>query len=163
MFCTAPDVANSLAAALKVPDLGSAAPYWATIIQAAQQSAYQDIYRSLIRRGFAPAQIAAWDAGPEFERHLTVFWSLVNGGALQDYSEQFIKMIDRRPELPNVEVYNAGIWQAPLQPAPGQAFVSYQSVVNPGFCPPINGSGNCGGNNNDGYNCDNNGYGYGCG
>ena len=138
MYLQDSDIEIALASLLKVASFASVANYWTDIVQKSHAAAYQDIFNALIRRGFTPAQIAAWDRGPEFENHIALFWCLVNGGGLQQYDPTYIKMLDRRPELRTVEVSNNGVWQSPgIAPpsGPGQAYAAAQERHNFGFGP----------------------------
>lgn len=128
MFTPDSDVENLMAAALKVASFGDLPPYWTTIVQRAHQAAYNEIYMALVRRGFNPAQIAAWDSGAEYELFLSCWWACVFGGGFQGYDQTWVRELNRRKgDLPNIEVSNAGVWQSPgIAPptGPGQAYTA---------------------------------------
>jgi hypothetical protein len=139
MFVADSDIQVLMAAALKKATFADLPNYWTNIIQRAHQAAYNEIYMALVRRGFSPAQIAAWDSGPEYELFLSCWWSCVFGGGFHAYDPTWIRELDRRKnQLPTVEVSNAGVWQPPgiAPPAgPGQAYSAAQERFNFGFGP----------------------------
>lgn len=139
MFSTDADVQSLMAAALKVSSFGALPPYWTTIVQRAHQAAYNEIRMALMRRGFNPAQIAAWDSGVEYELWLSCWWCCVFGGGFQNYDPTWVRELNRRKnDLSCVEVSNAGVWQPPgIGPptGPGQAFAGSQDRYASGFSP----------------------------
>jgi hypothetical protein len=91
---------------------------WDSITSAANTQAYNEIVTILGSRGFDPTQINTWDRGPEMNRRLGIFWSIVNGGALVEpdtYSANFIKVFDVREELCKVSVTIGGQFVYPNQ------------------------------------------------
>ncbi len=128
MFVPDSDVQDLMAAALKVSSFGALPPYWTTIIRRGHQAAYNEIVMALMRRGFNPAQIAAWDSGSEYELWLSCYWSCVYGGGFQNYDPTWVRELNRRKQdLAFVEVSNAGVWQPPgIAPptGPGQAYTA---------------------------------------
>ena len=92
-------------------DVRSDAPYWTPIITTAQGAAYQNIIGSMLIRGLSLAQITAWDRGPEFEKALSVFWSLHYGGCLGNMDDKFVNIFDLRRELEIVPVTNSNALQ----------------------------------------------------
>lgn len=142
MFLPDTDIQTALAAILKTASFGDLPNFWTVIVQNAHPQAFNDIQTALLRRGFSVAQVQAWDQGPYFERTQTLYWCLVNGAGLHNYDPKYIVMLDRRRELPTVEVTNGGIWQAPaITPptGPGQAFAGGQERHTHGFSPLPNG------------------------
>ncbi len=137
MFLTDADIGLSLSQIFKVADyaaLLTKAPYWSQIVTQSHASAYQDVYQGLINRGFSASQIAGWDRGAEFENDQSLYWCLVKGGGLQDYDPKYVKMLDRREEIGNMQqLIVGGVWQKPGLPEPGQAETGPISVANSVF------------------------------
>lgn len=93
-------------------NVGNLPPKWQTIVQNSNTSAYQEILGRLITRGYTPAQINLWDRGAEFQTDLALFWSLTKGGALSNYSDVFLKALDRRKDLDTVILFIGQAWKA---------------------------------------------------
>lgn len=87
-------------------------PKWQTLVQNSNTSAYQEILGRLITRGYTPAQINAWDRGAEFQTDLALFWTLTKGGGLANYSDVFLKALDRRKDLDTVILFVGQQWKA---------------------------------------------------
>jgi len=94
---------------------------WPVIITAANTAAYNEIVTRLTARGFSAAQIAAWDRGVEYETKIALYWSLLEGGALDGYDDRSLREMKAWiKELDTVQVLNAGAWQKPGNiPGPG--------------------------------------------
>jgi len=83
--------------------------FWSSIITASNLAAYQHIQEVMAARGFTPAQLVTWDRGAEFERSIGLWWCLTEGGASKDFSDTFIKSLDRRQEVWKVVFTSAGV------------------------------------------------------
>jgi hypothetical protein len=86
--------------------------YWKEIIPDALLRAKADIVNAFASRGYAVAQIDAWDYGASFQTDLALFWALVQGGTTQNYPEGYVDKLDRRAELRGDR--SAGILPPPL-------------------------------------------------
>jgi hypothetical protein len=96
-----------LAAMLKY-DEASLPDYWDVIIADANESAYGSIISHFLNRGFTQSQIDAWDQGEEYQRDIGLFWCLVKGGGLHNYDPTFVKLLDRRNELKEIQLETLG-------------------------------------------------------
>ncbi len=108
---------DAVAAQLKAADastLLSDAPYWESLVNEANRAAYQEVLGNLLQRGFTKAQVDAWDRRVEFQRDMMLYWSLTKGGALEGFSDLFIRALDRRKELKEVQVFVSGAYVNPL-------------------------------------------------
>lgn len=81
---------------------------WTDIVTAANVAAANDIAQRLLARGYSAAQIDAWDYRAVFNRDIGLFWALVKGGGLADYSDVGINKLDRRKELDTLAVLIGG-------------------------------------------------------
>lgn len=147
MFASDQDVENLVAAELHKLGFPALPQLWTPLAQRAHQRAYQEIYMALVRRGWTPAQIAAWDLGPAFELSLSCFWALVMGGMQHKADPTFIRTLDVRKALETVEVSNGGVWQIPgnLPPGgPGQAYAGQQQIHQNFRFEPCCGQRSCG-------------------
>ena len=111
------DALDAVAAKLKsagAAELLADAPYWESIVAQANAAAYQEVLGALLQRGFTKAQADGWDRRVEFQRDLMTYWALVNGGALESFSDLFIRSLDRRKELKEVQVFVGGAYVNPL-------------------------------------------------
>jgi hypothetical protein len=107
-------VLGDVAAMLKSPAVATGAPpYWLTVVSLAQQRAYGTMLDVMIARGYVLAQFAAWDRGAEFERALSLYFTLTEGGGLEGFDDRYIKTFDRREELLTTNLTIAGIHQDP--------------------------------------------------
>ena len=90
-------------------------PKWASIVEDALASATLEIVGAMQARGFSVAQIDAWDRRREYSIDIAKFWALNAGGGLANYSDTFIKNLDRRKELAGVSFTVNGVI---VQPGP---------------------------------------------
>ena len=97
-------------------------PRWASIIEDSLKSAAAEVLGAFKARGFSDAQYAAWDRSREYVIDVAMFWALTKGGALANYSDAFLRKLDRRPEMATVAVTVGGVI---IQPG------STQSVAGP--------------------------------
>lgn len=119
---------DEIAALLKAAgkdDLLADAPYWETIVSRCNLAAYQEVLGSLLQRGFTRAQVDAWDRRVEFQRDLMVYWALTDGGALESFSDLFVRAKDRRKDLLTVQVFAGGVYVNPLAGVGGPGVCSY--------------------------------------
>ena len=86
--------------------------YWKPILQDALQTSFMDILHGFLARGYSATQVGGWDYGPAFQTDLGLFWALTKGGATQNYSDTFLRSLDRRAEIRGDP--NAGILPIPL-------------------------------------------------
>ncbi len=122
MFWTNGQILEAVANTLK-KDVGDLESYWEGVVEQAHLAAYQQIVGDLLERGFTKVQVDAWDRGPEFEKHLALFWALTDGGALEGFSDIFIRTLDRRKDLKTVQVFVSGAYVVPLTGAAGPGTV----------------------------------------
>lgn len=113
MYVPSTVVLQDLSDALKLTGPAALPAWWLTVSARAQGWAYGAVARALAQRGYSAVQIAAWDDGPAFERDLTLWKSLVTGGATEDVPKELLKDLDRRKEMCVVQVLNAGVFQYP--------------------------------------------------
>src|SRR5438552_863679 len=121
MFLHDSDIRPSLAAILK-QDPAALPAYWDTILTDAHNKAYNEILRRLLARGFSIDQAKTWDAGAEFEKDMTLWWTLNNGGALNPAEDKWIMKLDRRKELDDVDVLIGGALVVPVTGRQGVGF-----------------------------------------
>lgn len=108
MFLTDSDIQARLAAVLKV-DQADLDPYWVgVLIPDCHLNAYNEIVTRLSARGFSMSAITSWDRGKEFESAISLYWLLVQGAGLHDYSDQAVKALDRRGELDKILLTTGG-------------------------------------------------------
>ncbi len=130
MFLTDDQCLQSVADMLKTAK-ASLPAYWSSVVSEAHAGAYNEIVGRLLRRGFTLAQITAWDRGAEFERQLTLFWALTNGGGLNSYDDKFIKTFDRRKDLDDVQFSIANVFINPVaSDGPGQVGIGSEDTSN---------------------------------
>lgn len=113
---TTAEVAQRVADFLSVDPSGLPAKY-ASIIDDSVKAAAFGVLGSFKARGFSDAQYAAWDRAREYVIDVALFWALTKGGALANYSDAFIRKLDRRPEVDTVAVTAAGVI---VQPGPDE-------------------------------------------
>ena len=143
MFLTPGQVIQAIANRLSI-DPSQLPSKWQEIANSAQSEAYNQIVEALTVRGFTLAQILSWDAGPVFERDLSVYRALVNGGAVASFDPITLARMDRSKELVTTAVFVGGVYLNPGQPSPGQAAVGAQDTSSC-FGPPRSGfvGGSC--------------------
>ncbi len=127
MFLTDSQCMQAVADLLKY-DISALPGYWTSVVSQAHVAAYQEIQGRLLARGFTTAQVVLWDRGAEFERMLTIYWSLVNGGGTTAYDDRFIKQFDRRSDLDSVLVSVAGTWIIPGE-TPGTVGTGFEDTT----------------------------------
>jgi hypothetical protein len=118
------DALEGVARALKMESASALltdAPYWEQLVADANAAAHQEVLGQLLQRGFTKAQADAWDRRVEFQRDLMMYWALTKGGALESFSDLFIRALDRRKDLLSVQVFIDGDFVNPLRgsSAPG--------------------------------------------
>lgn len=106
-WITAPELKQRLADVLSkgVSDLD---PKWDSIVGDAVISASNTVTELVTARGFSVTQVAAWDQVKDFTKDIGIYWCLIRGGALGNYSDQFVKAFDRRDELRKLEAIIIG-------------------------------------------------------
>jgi hypothetical protein len=110
MWITDAVVAADVAGLLKLAAGPSALPaYWATVISLTHSQAYQDILAALAARGYAPADVQSWGAGPGqlYERKLALFYAAQEGGGFAGVSDRFINGLDVRKQLETIQLTDA--------------------------------------------------------
>lgn len=123
MFLSEAKIKQAVADKLST-DVANLASHWDGIIKAAHVSAYNQIVSRLLARGFTLAQVTAWDDGPEYEKDLSVFRALNDGGSLGAFSDTAIKVMDRRAELDKMgSLIIVGVWTRPGNTDPGPGLV----------------------------------------
>ncbi len=130
-FLTDTQVKQAVADFLKV-DVADLPTYWTgatRVIEDAHVAAYQEIQGRLLARGFTTAQVVLWDRGAEFEKHLTIYWSLINGGGTTAMDDRFVKMYDRRNDLNSVLVSVSGVFITPGD-TPGTIEIGAEDTSN---------------------------------
>ncbi len=123
MFLTDIAFRQTIADVLKT-DVSKMAPGWDRVCQDAHETAYKDIRRALLARGFSAAAIDAWDSGEEFERDIGVWWAMnkARAAGLCKITTEDIQPFDRREELKTVFVEtSAGVPQLPSGTPPAIA------------------------------------------
>lgn len=78
--------------------------FWDEIVPDANRAAHDDIRDALAARGYMPEQIAGWDSRTTYQTDIALFWALTKGGCTQNYSDTFIKSLDRREQLKTIPV-----------------------------------------------------------
>jgi hypothetical protein len=105
------DLRGKLAAALHLavddPGIDADSP-WQQFLVDSLQSAKDDIVDWLTWRGYTPTQIDSWVRGAELQGDIGLWWTLTKGAGLHNYDQKFIDKLDRRPELADVLVRDAG-------------------------------------------------------
>lgn len=109
---TTDDILADVAAALKY-DPTALPEFWSELAERGHSSAQGVIKSTLLARGFTLDQVNNWDRLEEFERDLSLFWTLSRGGAYGAVSPEFLKTLDRREELKTVLVAVSGVWIQP--------------------------------------------------
>lgn len=122
MLLTDANIKTAVAAQLKTApeDLPS---YWDEIVAAAHTSGWQDVLEGLLRRGFTQAQVLAWDRCAEYERKMSTYHALVNGGALESFDLTGVRLLDVRKDLERVQVYAGGVYVTPANGTAGPGTV----------------------------------------
>lgn len=82
---------------------------WDVIVSDSNRSAYWDIVSRLMNRGYTKAQVDAWDRLAEYTIDIGLYWCAIKGGGLEGYDDKFISKLDRRKELDEVFVTEAGV------------------------------------------------------
>jgi len=92
---TVDDVLDAVADALHLSE-GAARlePWWQSVASRALPLALADVQGGLVGRGFSAAQLAAWPGFDAVVTQRAVYWSAVNGGALEAFDDKFIKMMN---------------------------------------------------------------------
>lgn len=80
-------------------DVGDLEPKWDGIVSDSLNAAWQEVIQAMAARGLSAAQAVTWARAVEFTTDIGLFWCLTKGGMLGNYSDLFIKKIDRREEL----------------------------------------------------------------
>lgn len=96
---TETDLLDQVASILQRPDRGSLEPFWAVRAAPAIAAATAEITGALLARGYTTSQIDAWDRRDEYQRSISLFFSLLDGIALAGRSSDEVKLYDRRKEL----------------------------------------------------------------
>jgi hypothetical protein len=120
------DLLQAVADVLQVKDVAALAEFWDRRVADANRAAVQDIAGRLAARGYSPAQVQGWDRGREYNRHLGLYFALLDGGAAYSLLPEQVKLYDRRKELDAVAVTVAG---AVAQPAGGGGAAGGQGVA----------------------------------
>ena len=120
-WVTIPEVTRRVADVLS-KDVDALDPKWASLIDDALAAATTEILGAMLARGYAPAQVDAWDRRREFTIHLVKFWALTEGALLANYTDAMLAKVDRRGELAEVNFTINGVL---VQPG------SAQSVATP--------------------------------
>lgn len=100
-FVTDNDLTTVVVAALKksLADLTTLAngdaSYWPTLISDANLAAYNEIVGRLVARGYLKTQIDTWDRGVEVQKKIGLYWSLVEGGALDGFDDKWTDKLER--------------------------------------------------------------------
>lgn len=71
------------------------ASYWPTLIADANLAAYNEIVGRLVARGYTKTQIDTWDRGAEVQKKIGLYWSLVEGGALDGFDDKWVNKLER--------------------------------------------------------------------
>ena len=98
---------------------------WTTIVADSVAAATLDIAGELQARGYLPSQIDRWDRRQEFSKDIGLYWCLYKGGALANYSDVFIKELNRRKELATVPILAGGLMLLPGPAAAGILAVGF--------------------------------------
>jgi len=106
--------------------------WWFGIVTRANVSGWQEVLGQLVKRGYTQAQVLAWDRGQEFQSDCMLYRALVTGGALEGFSSEFIKAIDRRKELETVQVFINGDFVNPSVGTSGPGQVGSGPAVGVG-------------------------------
>ena len=103
-FLTDPEMMEHLKGVLHQVSTDKTPDYWTNLARWANRNAYRTILDILLGRGYTKAQILAWPSGPDYQRDLGVFWSVVKGGCVNtgDFDSTLLKYLDRREELAEV-------------------------------------------------------------
>jgi hypothetical protein len=117
LFVTAAQIKSRLADVLQqLTGSAELKGWWESIVNDAALSAYNDIAAALAGRGFTAAQIAAWDAGLDFQVSIGLWYALVKGGATKNWgpdAKAYLDSLDRRAELATVPILNGGVLVEP--------------------------------------------------
>lgn len=94
--------------------------YWPGTVSRANTEAAGEITDRLIRRGWTPAQVSAWDRGIEVQTKIGLYFALRDGGALEGFNPEFINALKRffDPEirsnvLDNTLLTSGSVWATP--------------------------------------------------
>jgi hypothetical protein len=101
-FITADELKSHVQGMLAQQQLGDVAPKFDKFIPDAVNAGYQEIVSAFLARGLSKAQADSWARGREFNIHLGIFWVFSEAGALNAFSDTWIKKFDRRKELETV-------------------------------------------------------------
>ena len=70
-----------------------------SVLQDSINAGYADIVQRLVGRTYTQAQVDQWDRRVEFNTDLALFWTFTKGGIPNNFSDVFIKALDRRSEM----------------------------------------------------------------
>lgn len=107
------DLADELASLLQRPGRDGLEPFWWPRIARANQAAAAEIAGTLAARGFGGAQVLAFDRGPELNRHLGLYFLLLDGLALSAVPPETVRLYDRRKDLQTLPVTVGGAVVSP--------------------------------------------------
>ncbi len=109
MFVNDAIVLADIAGMLSLADPSTLPSRWGLIVNLCHQRAYNDVVSALLARGYFIADVLNWGAGAagqSYERSLSLFYSLSDGGGLEAYSDTFIKTFDCRESLKTVQIFD---------------------------------------------------------
>jgi hypothetical protein len=76
-----------LSAVLHVIGQDMTSANWGPIVKTSNKAAYDAIQGALRGRGYTAAQILTWDRREEFNKHIGLYWCLVNGGVTSPHGD----------------------------------------------------------------------------
>lgn len=125
-WLTDTDLLDALAQVLQRGDRANLASFWAGRVKAANAAAVQEIAGRLTARGYSAAQVQGWDRGAEYQRHIGLYFALLDGGVNVSLLPEQVRLYDRRKELETVAVLVNGV---AVSPAGGGGAAGGQGVA----------------------------------
>ncbi len=122
MILTDDQTLDDIASALQT-DTADLPNWWSGTNTSAHTWAYNQILGVLGARGYTLAQILASDQAPTWERRLTKWANIVEGGIAASFEPRTLAMMDCRPEMKETCLTASGVFVNPAgtagQPATG--------------------------------------------
>jgi hypothetical protein len=96
------DIKIRLMGILKLDSSEPVPQWWGPMISGASAAAWGEILSYLGGRRYTPAQILAWNRGPEYQMHIALYWLGLEGTVTREYDTADLPKLDRRKELETV-------------------------------------------------------------
>lgn len=112
-WITQTQLEQALADTLKV-DIADLQDYWQRIAAQALIDSTAYLTQLLLQKGYTSAQIDSWDYIVSYSQDYAIYLSLVKGGGLADFDPEFIKQLNRAPQLKDItSISIGGVMQTP--------------------------------------------------